>query len=172
MKFNQRILCLSKRASLSKEERIRKSEIINKKVVELIKDKKLIMSYNSHGNEVDTDYINSYFKDLAFPVSYENGKMEAYVSKSFIIGKFGIKEPYKGNKINPNDLEVIMVPLVGFDEKKNRLGHGWGYYDRFLKESKALKIGLAFEIQKIDEILIDDYDISLDMIVTEKKIYY
>lgn len=171
MKFNQRVQCLSLRNSLSKEERITKSEIICDKVIELIKDKKNIMSYKTHGNEVDVEKINLSFDNLSYPIILKNGIMEAHQAKSFTKGKFNISEPYKGKRINANDLDVIIVPLVGFDLKKNRLGHGWGYYDKFLKNTNALKIGVAFEIQKVDEIIVEEYDIPLDIIVTEKNIY-
>ena len=171
MKFNQRVQCLSLRNSLSKEERITKSEIICDKVIELIKDKKNIMSYKTHGNEVDVEKINLSFDNLSYPIILKNGIMEAHQANSFTKGKFNISEPYKGKRIDTNDLDVIIVPLVGFDLKKNRLGHGWGYYDKFLKNSNALKIGVAFEIQKVDEIIVEEYDIPLDIIITENNIY-
>ena len=171
MKFKQRVACLSARNSLSKETRKKNSDIICLKLRELLKDKAYIMSYKPLGNEVDVEGFNIYFDDLAFPVSLKNGEMEAHIGDKFTTGKFRIFEPYKGQRINPKELEYIIVPLVGFDAKKNRLGHGWGYYDRFLKQTDALKIGVAFEIQKVDEVITDKDDVPLDLIITEKTIY-
>ncbi|MBQ1811908.1 MAG: 5-formyltetrahydrofolate cyclo-ligase, partial [Erysipelotrichaceae bacterium] len=53
----------------------------------------------------------------------------------------------------------------------NRLGHGGGYYDIFLKDLKATKIAVAFEAQKLDQIITDINDIPMDMIITEAGIY-
>ncbi len=66
---------------------------------------------------------------------------------------------------------MILVPCVGFNKKKDRLGHGGGYYDRYLKDCKALKIGIAFEAQKTEADLKEENDITLDMIITEKDVY-
>ena len=68
-----------------------------------------------------------------------------------------------------------MIPLVAFDVNLNRLGYGGGYYDRYLekisKQKKIIKIGIAYSFQKIPKIPINNYDIKLDCIITEKKIY-
>ena len=63
---------------------------------------------------------------------------------------------------------MILVPVVGFFETY-RMGYGKGYYDRYLKNSSALKIGLAFDVQ---EMVFDvkPTDIELDMIITESRI--
>ena len=72
----------------------------------------------------------------------------------------------------PGQLDTIIVPLVAFDASCNRLGHGGGYYDRFLKKyPKAKKIGLAFELQKLKEIPTEPHDVKLDAVVTEERIY-
>jgi len=72
--------------------------------------------------------------------------------------------------------DVLLVPLLAFDESGNRLGYGGGYYDRTiasLKEvnSDLIAIGIAFEGQKIAQVPVDDYDQKLDMIVTDQNIY-
>jgi 5-formyltetrahydrofolate cyclo-ligase len=86
--------------------------------------------------------------------------------------RLNIKEPDPeyGIRVDKKDIDVIIVPLLGFDEKRNRLGHGGGYYDRFMKDCKALKIGVAYSVQKVDQIMTDDNDVALDMIITEKEV--
>jgi 5-formyltetrahydrofolate cyclo-ligase len=90
------------------------------------------------------------------------------------IGTYGIYSPKKEKLkiINPNEIDCIIVPGVVFDANKNRIGYGAGYYDRFLRllKPECLKIGIAFEIQIINEIPIDSHDIQLDLIVTEARI--
>lgn len=67
--------------------------------------------------------------------------------------------------------EIIFIPLVAFNDKCFRIGYGSGFYDKYLRNKSILKIGIAFEIQKIDFIP-EDHDIQLNYIFTEKKIYH
>ena len=68
----------------------------------------------------------------------------------------------------------MVVPLVGFDKNKFRLGYGGGFYDRYisrvLKFKKVLTIGFAFSFQELKKIPINKYDQKLDFILTEKGI--
>ena len=70
--------------------------------------------------------------------------------------------------------DILLVPLVAFDKKLNRLGYGGGYYDRLIekltKRKKILKIGLAFSVQKINKVPINKYDKKLDYVLTNKYI--
>ena len=87
------------------------------------------------------------------------------------INKYGIPEPESKFLVYP---DIILVPIVAFDNNLNRLGYGAGYYDRLIsklsKKKKLLKIGLAFSVQKVDNIPTNKYDKKLDYIVTEKYI--
>jgi len=72
----------------------------------------------------------------------------------------------------PDHLELILVPLVSFDDAGNRIGHGGGYYDRFLKlYPRAEKIGLAFEMQKVSAVPAEAHDQRLDKVITETNNY-
>ena len=68
------------------------------------------------------------------------------------------------------DIDLVICPLVAFDEDKNRLGMGMGYYDRYLKklDKKCDIIGVGFACQRADKIFAKDSDIRMDAIVTEK----
>lgn len=85
----------------------------------------------------------------------------------FKTNKWGILEPVKGHLTE--ETEVAIIPLVAFDGLK-RLGHGGGYYDKYLATHKCLKIGLAFDCQCVEGLETEKYDISLDVLVTEKRI--
>lgn len=68
--------------------------------------------------------------------------------------------------------DVIFVPLVAFDSVCHRIGYGGGWYDRFLaNQPQALKIGLAYEMQKVQLIPAEAHDVPLDIVVTEKAVY-
>lgn len=95
--------------------------------------------------------------------------------------RFGIPEPTRrGRHIRPaRHLDLILVPLVGFDSACNRIGMGGGYYDRTLAYLKARRfwrrprlIGLAHECQRIEEIEPRTWDIPLDAVVTERRVYF
>jgi len=89
------------------------------------------------------------------------------------VNKFGILEPKKAKKNIIPDL--IMVPIVAFDNHLNRIGYGKGYYDRSLKKIKRIKknsicVGIAYSFQKRKMIPVNKYDFKLDYIFTERGI--
>lgn len=86
-------------------------------------------------------------------------------------GQFGILEP-DPRLCEPamlRDLQLIIVPGVAFDRRGNRLGSGHGYYDRFLAQSAAPRIGLAFEMQIVDRVPVGEHDEKMHFIVTENE---
>ena len=89
------------------------------------------------------------------------------------VNKFGILEPK--NSIKDIIPDLIMVPLVAFDNHLNRIGYGKGYYDRSLKKIRkinknAITLGIAYSFQKCTQIPVNDNDFRLDYIITEKGI--
>ena len=90
-----------------------------------------------------------------------------------INNKFGIPEPLKKNiTLSP---DALIVPLLAFDKKKNRLGYGSGYYDRYLNnktKKNILLIGLGFSFQKTKIVPVTKYDKKMDYIITEKETIY
>jgi 5-formyltetrahydrofolate cyclo-ligase len=68
--------------------------------------------------------------------------------------------------------DVIIIPMLGFDAGLQRVGYGGGYYDRFLADQpSAKKIGVCFELGKVEKIPIEPHDVPLDFIVTESHTY-
>lgn len=74
---------------------------------------------------------------------------------------------------SPKKFDVIIVPMLGFDpETLQRIGYGGGYYDRFLAtQPQAKKIGVCFEVGKVEKIPAEPHDIKLDKIFTENSTY-
>lgn len=91
--------------------------------------------------------------------------------------KWGIAEPPASKVISPTNFDVVFVPLVGFSEDCFRLGMGKGFYDRtfsfkiFNRRSSPLLVGLAHECQLIDSFPVESWDVRLDAVATERKIY-
>ncbi|WP_332450536.1 5-formyltetrahydrofolate cyclo-ligase [Methanoculleus sp.] len=83
---------------------------------------------------------------------------------------FNVPEPV-GHELpaRPEDVEVVILPMLAFDAEGNRLGYGAGYYDRFLcRYPHPQKIGIAFSCQQAESIPTDQNDVKMDWIVTEK----
>ena len=152
------------------------------KVFSLIKrhnlTKKSIGGYFPVNYEVDDlEILKKFAKkkyQISLPVIKKNFDMNFYkwsFNDPLKINQYGIPEPSSKKLVYP---DVILVPLVAFDNNLNRLGYGGGYYDRVIKKlnekKKILKIGLAFSVQKINNVPVTKYDKKLDYIVTDKYI--
>lgn len=93
----------------------------------------------------------------------------AYVlGDALVKSRFGVLEPSRdAAEVCP---DVVLVPLLGFDRNRNRLGYGQGHYDRTLKALRAagpvIALGLAFDAQHIDDLPRQDHDERLDGILT------
>ena len=140
--------------------------------------KKIIGGYYPVNFEADDLGLLKKFEknkfNISLPVVKKNFQMDFYkwsFSEPLKINKYGIPEPETKNIVYP---DVLLVPLVAFDNNLNRLGYGGGYYDRLIaklsKKQKIMKIGLALSVQKIDKVPINIYDQKLDYIVTNKYI--
>lgn len=84
-------------------------------------------------------------------------------------GDFSIPTTKSNDLIENPDLTI--VPGLSFDKNKNRLGYGGGYYDKFLSKNKTIKVGIMIEDFKSLDLETDEYDIKMDYIVSDKKIY-
>ncbi len=83
-------------------------------------------------------------------------------------GRLGIPEPAAPRWVSPSELDLLLVPLVAFDRHGRRLGHGGGYFDRLLSRAGGLKVGLAFEVQRLTAVPAEGHDVGLDLIITER----
>lgn len=93
------------------------------------------------------------------------------VKRDLVPGVLGILEPdpAKAKQARADEVEVIAVPGLAFDLKKNRLGRGAGYYDRFLSglPPRVFKVGLAFSFQVLPDIPYEDHDHLVDEVLTD-----
>ena len=177
---------LEARSGLSEDELLSKSDIIRDKIVgsDIFTGAGLVLCYMDFRNEVKTSGIIraclSAGKRIGLPLVYNNGMgrgLHAYEIKSLDNdvrkGTYGILEPCSERlqKISDNEIDLVIVPGVAFDIKKQRLGYGAGYYDRFLKNLRpdCMKIAIAFDIQIMDMIPVETHDIKMDAIITETR---
>ncbi len=163
------------RNALSKSEVLSLSDSITSNVLSLnFGDYKNVFIYRSFKNEVDTKRLIEYFlsenKVLSYPIIKGDNMIAGKPkSESNTLSKFGTTEPIYYEVLN--EIDLCFIPMLACDKNKNRLGYGKGYYDKFLATHPCLKIGLCYDFQVLDEIRANEWDIPLDIIVTETKIF-
>ena len=139
---------------------------------------KLVGGYYPYYFEVDTlDILKNLIRkkyEISLPRISKNNVMNFYkwsFNEPLLINNYGIPEPQEETIVYP---DILIVPLVAFDDHLNRLGYGGGYYDRYiakvLKKKEVITIGLGYSFQKIQKLPYNKNDIKLNYIITEKKI--
>jgi 5-formyltetrahydrofolate cyclo-ligase len=182
MKEEVRKELIKLRKNLSKNEILENSEKIKNRLFKMteFRESSTILFYVSYDNEVYTHKMIkesiTIKKNVVIPLTDKKNKI-LILSKldswdDLGLGAYHILEPKKEKikKISIDELDLIIVPGVGFDNHGHRIGHGKGYYDNLLKNFEKLTIGLAFEFQIIKNIPIEKHDIPIDKIVTEKRL--
>ena len=85
-------------------------------------------------------------------------------------GASGIMEPRVARRVEPADIDFIVVPGLAFDRAGVRLGQGGGHYDRLLAAGRAFKVGIAFEFQIMDRVPRGEQDVPMNLLVTERDV--
>ena len=171
---------LEKRKAVPAEEILQKSADVIEQLQNLpaiIKAERVHVYYPIN-NEVDIrpfiEWLWEHDKKVIMPrTNFETKEMDNYYIISFgqlEETKFGLHEPTKFSPLHLGSPDVIIVPGVAFDEERNRLGYGGGFYDRFLEDSISIRIGVAFEMQMTYLLPVEGHDQKLDMVVTEKRV--
>ena len=96
-----------------------------------------------------------------------------------VVGKWKILEPPRerwgepGKEVPPEELDLVVVPGVGFSRAGGRMGNGQGYYDRLLERVRpdCVLVGLGYECQLFDDLIVGPHDVFMDKVVTERAVY-
>lgn len=178
LKQNLRQTIRQARQGLSSNERHQANRQIAEKLTQLkeFKEAKSILFYASMPEEVATlEIIESYLeeKQIILPRT-ENNQLVLHHLKNIQHlqkGEYDILEPILDlDVVDPSTVDLAIIPGLAFDEQKNRLGFGKGYYDKLLPHIRCPKLGLAYECQIVKDVPSEDHDHPLDKIVTEKRI--
>lgn len=159
-----------------------KSEIICNRLLssDLWNRSSSILVYYSFKDEVNTiNIINRALREnkrVALPRCLDDkGTMEFYYINDLEDvekGLYGIMEPKKNClKVRDYSRSLCLVPGLGFDKNRHRIGYGKGYYDRFLEGYEGLSVGLCYEEQIKDSLPLEQYDRKLDYVLTDKNLY-
>ena len=143
-------------------------------------------AYMSFGGEVNCQPFLNFAKlrkkRIFLPILAKSKLIFSHLKsgESFAQNHYGILEPVykKRDVIAARNLDVVIVPLVAFDDQCNRLGMGGGFYDRcfaFRKHRKIwrkpLLIGVAYDFQRVDALVAEPWDVRLHAVITDKESY-
>jgi 5-formyltetrahydrofolate cyclo-ligase len=174
-----------KRNAISESERLKWDDLI------LIQFQSLDLPYIDYvlsfypifeNKEINTFIITDYlhFKNpglnICYPKMMQGNQMQAIACNAdsvFEANEYGILEPLDTDSVDPTRLDLVIVPLLAFDEKGYRVGYGKGYYDRFLKSCRedCLKIGFSYfeGVPFIEDTA--EFDVPLDLCITPQRTY-
>ena len=144
---------------------------------------KKIMSFVSKEKEVNTfDLMENlldegYLLYVPYTITENNNLGTAQINdldSELKEGVFGVMEPKKSirDEEPPHDLDIIIVPGAVFTRDGYRIGYGGGYYDSFLNDygKNALKVGFCYSKFIIDQFPVEEHDIAVDLVITEKEV--
>lgn len=133
-----------------------------------------ILMYHSLPDELSTrEFIDRWSARKRFYLPRVNGvnlDILPYDRSRLYLGAFNIEEPTGDETADINDIELIIVPGVAYDRRGNRIGRGKGYYDRLLRDTRAVTIGVAYSCQLCDDIEPDEFDVPVNYVITEDGI--
>lgn len=179
-KKDARLYVTEKKKNLKPEEVALYSKMIADRLIttEYWNNAKNIYIYMTYNQEVVTHGLIEAAihsgKNVAIPKVYEKSYMEFCTINNFDeieLGYCNIPEPVTNNISNEKEALIIM-PGLAFDENKNRVGYGGGFYDKYLSEHKDvdfLKVALCFDFQLLESIDVDEWDEKVDVIITPSK---
>ncbi|MHB8124740.1 MAG: 5-formyltetrahydrofolate cyclo-ligase [Desulfitobacteriaceae bacterium] len=180
-----RKLVLAKRASLGESTRTNKSFHIQKKVLALseYETAKTVMLFLNFRDEVETTELAKETlargKRLVLPRCAPGGILIPAEIEDLVCdldtGMWGIREPKEEGlvKVEPWEIDFVLVPGAAFDLTGNRLGYGAGYYDRFFEflSPSVPRVAVAFACQVIPEVPVAEHDKKMSFLITEDKVY-
>lgn len=122
------------------------------------------------------DWLATHYPQIKIIVpkaDFSTALMSNYVysgKEALIKNPFNILEPQKG-QLHTGDVDLVLIPMLAFDQRGYRVGYGKGFYDRFLLNIETMKVGLSFfkAVDLIDDV--NEYDVRMDFCITPEKIY-
>jgi len=166
-----------KRAALNEATFLLYSQTIFNTMVTLpcFKEASVIGVYISTQGEVDTyQLINAYCSSKTIAVPKVEGQTMSFFAIDSLDeaseGYYGILEPVTDRFVAPDDIDLMIVPMLAFDHHGQRVGYGGGFYDRYLPLVSCPTVGLAFSFQEVENAFPSDFDQPLDQVITERGV--
>lgn len=174
--------CRARRAALSAEEQTAHASAFARHFLRAVNvGNKTVAGYSAFRHELDVQPLLTMLAQgdrmcclpVTSPPSRELFFRRWHSKTKMVPGSFGILVPApEAEAVTP---EIIIVPLVGFDANRQRIGYGAGYYDATLgalrkRGLKPFTVGVGYSVQQVESIPVQEHDEALDMIVTEKGV--
>ena len=136
----------------------------------LLHEGQAVMAYLAFNNEIDLSLLFELLPDVRWVLPRIEGKdmtLHPYEPQRLVRHPFGMLEPAADAPVvDPEDVDVVLVPGVSFDPRGGRLGFGGGFYDRFLVKTSAVRVGVCYDCCLADELPCAAHDRRMDWVVT------
>ncbi|MGH2709723.1 MAG: 5-formyltetrahydrofolate cyclo-ligase [Actinomycetota bacterium] len=170
------------RAAIPAEERARLTDLVEETLFALpeVSSASTILLFYSFGTEVPTKGMAGRIlragKRLLLPYVTDTEEMEAaevLPGDSLEPSGYGPNEPRSRVAVDPGEIDLIIAPGLAFDRDGNRLGYGGGHYDRYLGRTrpKAVRVGVGFSLQMVEQVPVEPGDETVDMVVTDQEAF-
>jgi 5-formyltetrahydrofolate cyclo-ligase len=141
--------------------------------------------YRSTNQEVQSmpfiEYALGIGKEVYVPITPDNGHTLRHCrvtwQTQWVLGRFGILEPVPASETDIveasmfDESTAVIAPIVAFDTARHRIGYGKGFYDRFLQQTRATAIGIAYQCQLVSSAFAEPHDVMLSAIATQECWY-
>jgi 5-formyltetrahydrofolate cyclo-ligase len=178
-------MALSRRDALSVEERAAASAVIcdaaNALLAERVVPGAVVALYAAKGSEVDASRIDAAARSngwlVVYPRVIETSRtlmFHAVTLDELAPTRFGLREPSAdAAQVAVSEVAAFVVPGLAFDRAGGRIGWGRGYYDATFAAASptALRVGLAYECQLIEQVTPEPHDVALHILITEATTY-
>jgi 5-formyltetrahydrofolate cyclo-ligase len=168
------------RASLPPGERRTRAARIESRVLALrpVQEAGTVLLFYAFGSEVETAVmlrrLHHRGKRVLLPYLEEDRIEAAEVrpDERLAPSHYGPREPTGRQTVDPREVDVVITPGLAFDRRGYRLGYGGAHYDRFLARLRpgAIRIGIGFAEQLVDELPVEPHDVGLDLVVTDAEV--
>jgi len=169
----------AQRAARTDEERARDARAVARRILSLeaYRRARTVMAYAAVCGEIALDGVIADAlaggKTLALPLCVGPGRMQARrvtALDQLRPGRYGIPEPDETcPPLAPGEIDLILVPGVAFDRLGGRVGQGGGYYDRFLPDTRALRVGVCADFALMEAVPTRAHDQRMDVIITSAE---
>lgn len=165
------------RSSIAPAERSRLADVVEEVLFAVpdVRSARTVLLFYAFGSEVATagmaERVLRGGARLLLPYLGEAGMEAAEVlpSDRLTASGYGPSEPSRRVPVDPASVDVVVAPGLAFDRLGHRLGYGGGHYDRYLARlgPGALLVGVAFSLQLVDRVPVDEHDRPVDLVVTD-----
>lgn len=174
-KASLRIKHLNLRKTLSAEDHQRFSALIFKQLLQDLKTYDHIGIYVSMAHEVDTrkiiEWCFAHHKNIYVPKILKEGMIFVRIHNisECALNRMGILEPIANEA--SEGIELMIIPVLAFNERRHRLGYGKAYYDRYLSACDCVKVGICYDFNIEPDLIETNTDVELDKILTDKSVF-